>query len=68
MYLVAQDFAAGNYLPAFAAALQGVRDGNKHFHDEAFEIKYLAESEKLWDAWFKLSGLFMISPEMDESI
>lgn len=25
-YLVAQDFAAGNYLPAFAAAIQDVRD------------------------------------------
>lgn len=68
MYLVAQDFTAGNYLPAYTAAFQGVRDGNKNFHDEAFEKKYLAESEKEWDAWFKISGLFMISPEMDESI
>ena len=68
MYLVAQDFTAGNYLPAFAAAIQGVRDGNEHFKDEAFEKKYLADSEKEWDAWFKLSGLFMISPEMDDSI
>lgn len=67
-YLVAQDFAAGNYLPAFAAAIQDVRDSKPGFIDEPFEAMHLSESEKEWDAWFGLSGIFMISPEVDESI
>ena len=67
-YLVAQDFTAGNYLPAFVAAIQDVRDQKAEFIDEAFEEMFLSESEKEWDAWFGLSGIFMISPEVDESI
>jgi carboxypeptidase C (cathepsin A) len=68
LYLVAQDFTAGSYLPAFAAAIQDVRDSKAELKDEAFEEMFLADSEKEWDAWFGLSGIFMISPEVDESI
>jgi len=52
MYLGAQDFTAGQYLPMFAKALQDLKEDE--FHDEDFDSRFMSHSQKMWDSWVNL--------------
>ena len=52
LYLAAQDFSAGQYLPKFAKAIEDLKNGT--FVDEDFDIKFLDLRDKEWNTSFNL--------------
>ena len=52
LYLAAQDFSAGQYLPKFVAAIEDLKNGT--FIDEDFDIKFLDLRDKEWNTSFNV--------------
>lgn len=63
LYLAANDFTAGMYLPVFAQAIQDLK--KEVFVDTVFDDRELKESPKSWDDWISLKGIVLINPILD---
>lgn len=63
LYLAAQDFSAGQYLPKFVQAIQDLRNGT--FIDEDFDIEFLDVRDKEWNSSFNIQGIMLSNPLLE---